>query len=434
MPNPALAPGKRHIKQRPTLFPSANYASDAPHAVENLSAKRSRKSTWQWIALAAGTLAIGLAIINAASVSGDALSPIETHVARTLPFERYVAAPGRVESTSGRRELAFHSPGRIRAFMVEENQAVKAGQLLGELENGDLLARVKMAQAELQGAKAGLSVLEADVDAELTRARHDVERLSAERELLAPRKEEIARAHAEMRAAQAENKRMQEDALRNADQRISTLRERDMSRGQADISAAQLDAALSRVKELEAGPRKEAIQRANALIDSAKADVKRLEASRAARLQAGEASVHQAQANLLWAEAELAKTRLYSPIDGRVIRKFAQPGETVSVMPPVPVIVVADDRKMRVRASIDEGDFLKVKSGQRVKIGASAFEGIYLEGTVECVCSEAGEKRFSTGEARERQDVKVIEILIILKGEPQLKLGLRVTAYLEQVQ
>jgi multidrug resistance efflux pump len=428
--SPSLVVGKRHIKKKPAL-PDRFEPDDAYEAKLQVSSK-SRKPIWRCVALV-GVVALGIAAANLSLTTGNAATLPETSgPTRVPPFERYIAAPGRVESVSGRRELAFHTAGRIRTFFVEENQDVKAGELLGELDNADLHARVQMAQAELKSAQAGHAILEADLNAELARAQHEVDRLSAERDLLMPREEEIARARADMRAAQAENKRRQDDAIRNVDVRISTLRERDMSRGQADISAAQLDAAVSRVKEVEAGPRKEALQRASALLDSAKTEVQRTTQTRAARVQAGEARVAQARAQLQWAEAELSKSRLLSPIDGRVIRKYAQPGETVGVMPPVPVIVVADDRKMRVRASIDEGDFLKVKPGQRARISAAAFEGRFIDGTVESVCSEAGEKRFSTGEARERQDVKVIEVIISLSGEPQTKLGLRVTAYLER--
>jgi HlyD family secretion protein len=403
---------------------------------ESLAIMPARKPAWPWCALAAGVLAAGIAVLNVgASGSGDAVNIRNggtLKVPRAAPFERYIAAPARVESVAGRRELAFHSAGRIRTFFVEENQAVKAGELLGELENDDLQARVAMAKADLQQAQAGYGILEADLEAELTRAAREVDRLAAERELLKPREEEVARARAEVRAAEAEWKRRQDDAARNADERISSQRDRDMARGQAEISAAQLDATRTRVKEMEAGPRREATARADAMLDAARAEVKRIQASRAARLEAAGARIGLARASLQLAEAELSRTRLLSPLDGRVVRKHGQAGETVSVMPPIPVIVVADDRQVRVRASIDESDFLKVKPGQRARIGAAAFDGKYLEGVVESISAEAGEKRFSTGEARERQDVKVVETLIRLTGSPQLKLGLRVTAYLEQ--
>ena len=84
-----------------------------------------------------------------------------------------------------------------------------------------------------------------------------------------------------------------------------------------------------------------------------------------------------------------------------------------------------------MRADVDEADFAKLAPGQKVRVSAVAYGAQPFAARVERVSHAAGQKRFSTGEAKERQDVKIIETLIVFDAAPPLKLGLRVTACFE---
>lgn len=190
-------------------------------------------------------------------------------------------------------------------------------------------------------------------------------------------------------------------------------------------------AAKAYLHELEAGSRVEECDRAKALLAGAEAEFGRQHSTRQLQLDASLAQVSKAKATLDHAEAELKRTRLTSPIAGVVVWKFFHGGEVIDAMQQRPVISVADLSRLRIRASVDEADYPRVVRGQRVKITADAFGETCFHGRVEMVGSAAGEKPFNTGDAREKQDVRVIETLVRLDEPAPLKLGLRVTAFFD---
>jgi len=123
-----------------------------------------------------------------------------------------------------------------------------------------------------------------------------------------------------------------------------------------------------------------------------------------------------------------------SPINGVVVWKFLHAGEAVDPAHPSPVVAVADLSRLRVRADVDEADYPRIAKGQTVRITADAFNGSSFNGKVVRIADSAGQKRFSTGEARERMDVKVVETVIAIQENSPLKLGLRVTVYFDLAQ
>jgi RND family efflux transporter MFP subunit len=77
----------------------------------------------------------------------------------------------------------------------------------------------------------------------------------------------------------------------------------------------------------------------------------------------------------------LADTRLYSPIDGILIKKLAEAGEITGVG--IPLFVVSDIRKVKVTAFIPEEELHEISIGQKVKVTATSmsdtFEGKVIE-------------------------------------------------------
>jgi multidrug resistance efflux pump len=82
----------------------------------------------------------------------------------------------------------------------------------------------------------------------------------------------------------------------------------------------------------------------------------------------------------------LQDTRLYSPVDGVLLKKLAETGEITGVG--IPVFVVSDIRKVRVSAYIPESELHNVRIGQKAKITVSAVAKDY-EGTITEVGSAA---------------------------------------------
>lgn len=334
----------------------------------------------------------------------------------------------------GLRELAFEVPGRLKAVLVEEGESVKKGQILAELDGDHARARLNAAKADLRVAEAQLSVLQGNLDAELLRAEREVDRLRAgfERLKAGPRSEELDRARAEAKAAEIEWKRRVEDARKYENYpSISSKQDRDMTQGLAEITHAQFRAADAKLRELQTGTRKEDLAQAEAQFRAAEADFTRVTVTREPRVVAAKQQVEQGKARQMQADAEIRKTVLEAPIDGVVVWKFKHPGETVGVLPPERIVTVADVSTLRVRADVDEADFAKIRPGQKVRVTAEAFGDKAFIGRVERVSAAAGQKRFSTGEAKERQDVKVIETIVTFDSTPPFKLGLRVTVRFE---
>ena len=103
-----------------------------------------------------------------------------------------------------------------------------------------------------------------------------------------------------------------------------------------------------------------------------------------AQLRSSEASITQAQASLSQNDVNLEHTVIRAPIDGIVISRLVDVGQTVaaSLQAPELFVIAADLTKMRVIANIDESDVGRIRPSQRVTFTVDAFPGEEFEGTV----------------------------------------------------
>ncbi len=103
-----------------------------------------------------------------------------------------------------------------------------------------------------------------------------------------------------------------------------------------------------------------------------------------ADVAAAKAQIAQIQATLRSSRTNLEYTRIFSPIDGVVINRAIDPGQTVaaSFQAPVLFVIAQDLRKMRVLADIDEADVGKLKEGMEADVSVDAFPGESFRGKV----------------------------------------------------
>jgi HlyD family secretion protein len=153
---------------------------------------------------------------------------------------------------------------------------------------------------------------------------------------------------------------------------------------------AQLGAARASVKSSEA--RRDAIktrlERLRTLVAERVASAAELDQVQGeydvavAEVAAAEAQIAQIMARLRSARTNLTYTKIYSPIDGVVIDRQVEPGQTVasSFNTPVLFVIARDLRQMRVLAEIDEADVGKVKEGMKADVTVDAFPGEKFEG------------------------------------------------------
>ena len=110
-----------------------------------------------------------------------------------------------------------------------------------------------------------------------------------------------------------------------------------------------------------------------------------------AQLALEQAQVKQAQASLNSAQTELSYTEIKAPVDGIVISKAVEVGQTVAASFETPEIfsVAEDLTKMQIEASVVEADIAKVKEGQKVRFTVDSYADDYFYGTVTQVRNEA---------------------------------------------
>jgi HlyD family secretion protein len=101
-------------------------------------------------------------------------------------------------------------------------------------------------------------------------------------------------------------------------------------------------------------------------------------------LQVGEASVKSAETNLERAQRNLSYATIWSPIDGVVVERNVEPGQTVAASFSAPqLFLIANDlSRMQILASVDESDIGRIHDGQTVRFTVQAFDERQFEGIV----------------------------------------------------
>lgn len=101
-------------------------------------------------------------------------------------------------------------------------------------------------------------------------------------------------------------------------------------------------------------------------------------------LAQAQAQVTQAQTNVREAKVNLSYAEIYSPIDGVVLAKEVEAGQTVasSFSTPTLFTIARDLKNMQVEANIDEADIGQVKVGQKVTFTVDSYNGEIFEGSV----------------------------------------------------
>jgi len=140
---------------------------------------------------------------------------------------------------------------------------------------------------------------------------------------------------------------------------------------QAQATVAEATAVLSRYRQVEHLSGGKVPSKSE--LDTAEAVFKRAQANEAS----AHASVTEARANLQSDETNLAKASIRSPIDGVVLSRQVDPGQTVAASFQAPVLfqLAEDLTKMELQVDVDEADVGQVKAGQKAVFGVDAWPG-----------------------------------------------------------
>jgi HlyD family secretion protein len=154
----------------------------------------------------------------------------------------------------------------------------------------------------------------------------------------------------------------------------------DLERAKVQLTDAQQK--FARAKELAARqllPQSE-LDAAKIAVDTAQASLQ----SQQATVTQAQAAVSQSQASVNQNQVNLAHTVIEAPIDGIVIQRSVDVGQTVaaSMQAPTLFVIAADLTKMQVNANIDEADVGRIRPGQHVTFKVDAYPTETFEGTV----------------------------------------------------
>lgn len=122
--------------------------------------------------------------------------------------------------------------------------------------------------------------------------------------------------------------------------------------------------------------------------------------------------------------AVVAKARIVAPIDGVVLSRHAEEGETVAAG--APLFTVCDLSRLRVEAEVDEFDAGRVKLGQEVAVAAEGYDGRSWRGVVEELPDEVVSRRLKPQDPAKPSDTRVLLVKIAVKDASPLRLGQRV--------
>ena len=219
--------------------------------------------------------------------------------------------------------------GQIKELLVDFNSEVKAGQLLARIDPETFEYRVRSAQADVDAARAAVLTAQANTLAVQT---------------------QVSRAQVDLN-----------EANRDWERKQSLVEKAFIAQSEADKARALVNTST------------EALKAVQAQVGVAQAQVK-----------SAQANVAQREASLAQARIDLERTRITSPVNGIVIKRAIESGQTVaaSLQAPELFIIAKNLRDMQVDASIDESDVGRLKVGQKASFTVDAFPGQTFDGEV----------------------------------------------------
>src|SRR5438445_1492840 len=284
-------------------------------------------------------------------------------------------------------QVGSQASGTISALYADYNSVVKKGQVIAQLDPAVSKAQVDQARANLQQAQASLQQARAAV----ANSRAGVSDAQAKAQAASSTAQNNQAGVAGARANLAVLKAQQDDALSYLKQQESLMKsgvvpQRDYdvaetayrtAQAKYDQAAAQLNQALLS-EQMAAGS---GIAQSQAQVQQTQAQVQQSQA----QVQQAQAQVQQATAALQLAEVNLAHTTISSPIDGIVVSRDVNVGQTVAASLSAPTLfTIANDlTKMQVIANIDQADIGLVENAKSVKFTVDAFPGKDFDGKIE---------------------------------------------------
>ena len=255
---------------------------------------------------------------------------------RTTKIERgnlqaTVSASGAVNPVT-QVSVGTQVSGQIKELYADFNSEVKAGQLIAVIDPETFEYRVRSAQADVDSARAAVLTAQANIaasNAGVSRAQVDID-----------------------------------EAKRDFERKQSLVEKQFIAQSEADKARALVNTTVEQMKA------------AQAQLGVTQAQIK-----------SAQANVAQRESTLAQARIDLARTKITSPVNGIVIKRAIEKGQTVaaSLQSPELFVIAQNLQDMQVDASIDESDVGRIRTGQKASFTVDAFPGTSFEGEVKQV-------------------------------------------------
>ncbi len=220
--------------------------------------------------------------------------------------------------------------------------------------------------------------------------------------------------------AQIDTERLN-DAIRRGEAALEQARA-SVLQNEASVDLAR--SSLARLEEVHALSGGKVPSRAE--LDSARAEVRRAEAN----LMSARASVLSAEAQLSTDSTNLAKATIRSPVDGVILARSVEPGQTLAASFNTPqLFVIAEDlAEMKLEVKVDEADVGQVAAGQPTTFTVDAYPGETFEAVITRVNVGANQRGTETGAASSSNVISYGAILSVDNHSLALRPGMTATA------
>jgi len=277
-------------------------------------------------------------------------------------------------------------PGTVVSVLVQDNQTVKPGDALVELDPTDLEVAAAQARAAVAQAEAAVAAVQQNASTTET----------SNRTAVRTAQDEVTNARADLEAAQREfdqaeaNDRFAQQQKQRAALLLATntvpQQEYDQRSAAADVSRAAVEAARKHVEQRVAK-----VQQAQARFGEARENAPRQLVAREAGVSVRQANLELARAQLRQAQLNLGYAKVTAPVAGIIGKRSVNVGDRVQ--PGQQLMSLTQNGELWVTANFRETQVERMKPGQAVSVHVDALERDY-DGSVESFAGATG-SRFS---------------------------------------
>lgn len=283
--------------------------------------------------------------------------------------------------------VGSQASGTLSSLNADFNSVVKKGQVIAQLDPSVPKAQVDQARANLQQARASLQQAVAGVSGSRAGVSDAQAKALAARSTVQNNQSGVS----SVQANQAVLKAQLDDALTFLKQQeylmksgVIAQREYDLANTAYKTAQARYNQGLAQVNQAVLSQQSSAgsgVAQSQAQIQQSQAQVQQSQA----QVQQAQAQVQQAEAALRLAEVNLAHTTITSPIDGIVVSRDVNVGQTVAASLSAPTLftIAGDLTQMQVIANIDQADIGVVEQAKSVKFSVDAFPGKEYDGQIQ---------------------------------------------------